>query len=141
MQRRHTCHMSSVVATMGLLLLGQTATATSDLLQAMGMAKLPGKPAADFTLEDLTERRVSLQQYRGQVVFLNFWATWCSPCREEMPAMEQLHQRFQPQGLAVLAVNLQETREQVKSFFEQTATWQARLFHSHRACAGCAVLR
>jgi peroxiredoxin len=117
--RRRTGHVTTIVATMGLLLLGQTATATSDLLQAMGMAKLPGKPAADFTLEDLIGKQVSLQQYRGQVVFLNFWATWCIPCREEMPAMEQLHQRFQQQGLAVLAVNLQETREQVKSFFDQ----------------------
>jgi peroxiredoxin len=104
---------------MGLLLLGQTAAATGDLLQAMGLATLPGKPAADFTLEDLTGEGVSLQQYRGQVVFLNFWATWCIPCRDDMPAMEQLHRRFQPQGLAVLAVNLQETREQVESFFER----------------------
>jgi peroxiredoxin len=48
---------------------------------------------------------VSLAEFRGSVVFLNFWATWCVPCKEEMPAMERLHRRFKDQGLAVLAVS------------------------------------
>ncbi|MGH8070751.1 MAG: TlpA disulfide reductase family protein, partial [Candidatus Entotheonellia bacterium] len=61
----------------------------------------------------------ALQDYRGKLVFLNFWATWCIPCREEMPAMEQLHQRFGSQGLAVVALNYQEGLEQVKAFVEQ----------------------
>lgn len=119
MRRSHMCQVTTVMATMGLLLLGQTATATNDLLQAMGMAKLPGKSAPSFTLEDLSGKQVSLQQYRGKVVFLNFWATWCIPCREEMPAMEQLQQLFQRQGLVILAVNLKESPEQVKAFFDQ----------------------
>ena len=120
MRRRHTCLMTTVMVTMGLLVLGQTATATDQLLGAMGMAKLPGKAAPNFTLLDVSGKQVSLQEYRGKAVFLNFWATWCIPCREEMPAMEQLHQLFQGQGLAILAVNLKESAEQVRRFSTST---------------------
>jgi thiol-disulfide isomerase/thioredoxin len=63
--------------------------------------------------------QVALQDYWGKLVFLNFWATWCIPCREEMPAMEQLHQRFGSQGLVIMALNYQECLEQVKAFVEQ----------------------
>jgi cytochrome c biogenesis protein CcmG, thiol:disulfide interchange protein DsbE len=112
-------YMATIMATLGLLLFGKAATASEHLFQAMGMAKLPAKPAPDFTLPDLDGKQVSLQHYRGQVVFLNFWATWCIPCREEMPAMEQLHQAFQPHGLAILAVNLKESPDKVKAFFDQ----------------------
>jgi peroxiredoxin len=107
------------MATLGWLLCGTAATASEHLFQAMGMAKLPSKPAQGFTLPNLDGQQVSLQQYRGQVVFLNFWATWCIPCREEMPAMEQLHQMFQQQGLIILAVDLKESPDKVKAFFDQ----------------------
>ncbi len=119
MQRERGCRMAMIVATMGLLLLGKASSASEHLLQAMGMAKLPGKPAPDFTLPDLDGKQVSLHDYRGKLIFLNFWATWCIPCREEMPAMEQLHQTFQPQGLAILAVDLKESPDKVKAFFDQ----------------------
>jgi peroxiredoxin len=119
MRRRVRCHMTIILVTMGLLLLGNTAYATQDLFEAMGMAKLPGKPATDLTLPTLDGTQVSLQSHRGKVVFLNFWATWCIPCREEMPAMEQLHQTFRSQGLTILAVNLKESPEQVKAFMDK----------------------
>jgi peroxiredoxin len=119
MQRRMACQAAMIVATIGLLLLGKTSSASEHLFQAMGMGKLPAKRAADFTLPDVEGRQVTLHHYRGKVIFLNFWATWCIPCREEMPAMEQLHREFQPQGLALLALNLKETPDQVKAFFDQ----------------------
>lgn len=119
MQRWMTCRAAMIVATIGLLLLGKTSSASEHLFLAMGMAKVPAKQAADFALPDLRGQQVSLHHYRGKVVFLNFWATWCIPCREETQAMEQLHQRFQSQGLAVLAVNLKETPDQVNAFFDQ----------------------
>ena len=119
MQRRMACQAAMIVATIGLLLLGKTSSASEHLFLAMGMAKLPAKRAADFALPDLEGKQVSLQHYHGKVVFLNFWATWCIPCREEMPAMEQLHREFQPQGLAILALNLKESPDQVKAFFDQ----------------------
>ena len=73
----------------------------------------------DFTLEDLSEKRVSLKSLRGKVVFLNFWATWCIPCREEMPTMEKLHKEFKNRGLEVVAVNIKEDKKDVRKFVEE----------------------
>jgi len=64
--------------------------------------------APDFTLTDLQGRKVTLSQYRGKVVIVNFWATWCPPCREEMPSMESLYRRFKDQDLVLLAINVEE---------------------------------
>ncbi|MFQ5931732.1 MAG: peroxiredoxin family protein [Nitrospiraceae bacterium] len=64
-----------------------------------------GDPAPNFTLWDLNGDVVSLSQYRGKVIFLNFWATWCGPCRVEMPAMEQLYREFDRKDFEVLAIS------------------------------------
>jgi peroxiredoxin len=119
MRRTRAGRLATIIALLGVLPLGTAATASDHRLQAMGMAKLPATAAPDFTLPDLEGRQVSLHDYRGKVVFLNFWATWCLPCREEMPAMERLHQAFQSQGLAILAVNLKESPDKVKAFLDQ----------------------
>jgi|SRR5687768_7361105 cytochrome c biogenesis protein CcmG, thiol:disulfide interchange protein DsbE len=65
-----------------------------------------GKEAPDFALPNLDDKSVRLSDYRGKVVFLNFWATWCKPCREEMPSMEVLYKNFDRDGLVVLAVSI-----------------------------------
>jgi len=65
-----------------------------------------GKVAPDFALTDLDEKPIRLSDYRGKVVFLNFWATWCAPCREEMPSMEVLYKNFEKDGLVILAVSI-----------------------------------
>ena len=65
-----------------------------------------GKPAPDFTLSDLNDKPYRLSDFRGKVVFLNFWATWCKPCREEMPSMEILNKNFEKDGLVILAVSI-----------------------------------
>lgn len=65
-----------------------------------------GKEAPDFSLPNLEEKTVRLSDYRGKVVFLNFWATWCKPCREEMPSMDVLYKNFERDGLVVLAVSI-----------------------------------
>ena len=64
-----------------------------------------GFPAPDFTLDLFTGETATLADYRGQVVLLNFWASWCGPCRAEMPAIQQLYTANRDRGLAVLAVN------------------------------------
>jgi peroxiredoxin len=112
-------HVTIIVATFGLLLGGSLADAREQLLEAMGMAKVPPKAAPDFTLLNTDGQQVSLQQYRGKVVFLNFWATWCIPCREEMPALERLHQTYQAQDLAIISIDLKEGAEQVRAFFQK----------------------
>jgi cytochrome c biogenesis protein CcmG, thiol:disulfide interchange protein DsbE len=63
-----------------------------------------GTFAPDFTVQD-ADRKISLHDYRGQIVVLNFWATWCPPCIEEMPSLLQLNQRFKSKGVVVLAVS------------------------------------
>jgi cytochrome c biogenesis protein CcmG/thiol:disulfide interchange protein DsbE len=75
--------------------------------------------APDFALDDLTGKRVTLKEQRGKVVFLNFWATWCPPCIQEMPTMEKLHQDLGKDGLVILAINFQETPDHVKEFFRE----------------------
>jgi peroxiredoxin len=81
----------------------------------------PGKPvqAPDFTLEDPSGRRLSLKDLKGKVVFLNFWATWCVPCRQEMPLMEKLHREFKQEGLKMVAVNFGEDKKTVQKFFDE----------------------
>jgi peroxiredoxin/outer membrane lipoprotein-sorting protein len=66
---------------------------------------LVGQEAEDFKLKDLEGREVQLQSLRGQVVLLNFWASWCGPCRLEMPVIEKLHQEFRGKGLRVFGIN------------------------------------
>jgi thiol-disulfide isomerase/thioredoxin len=119
MRRKVVCQMATIVAALGLLLGGKAADAREHLLEAMGMAKVPPKAAPDFSLPDTDGQQVSLQQYRGKVVFLNFWATWCIPCREEMPVLERLHQTYHAQDLAIVSIDLKESADQVKIFFQK----------------------
>ena len=65
-----------------------------------------GSRAPNFTAVDLQGRAVSLSDLRGEVVFLNIWATWCPPCREEMPSMQRLYERLGPEGLRIVAVSI-----------------------------------
>jgi len=65
-------------------------------------------PAPDFTLEDMDGKKFSLKDYRGKVVLLNFWATWCPPCRREIPSMERIYEHFKDKDFVVLALNQME---------------------------------
>jgi thiol-disulfide isomerase/thioredoxin len=77
---------------------------------------LSGKPAADFTLGALDGTRVTLSKLRGHVVVLDFWATWCGPCRRWMPIVAKLHRETRLQGVHFYGVNLRETTAQVRTF-------------------------
>lgn len=74
------------------------------------------EPAPAFTLEDMDAKKFSLKDYRGKVVLLNFWATWCPPCRREMPSMERLYEKFKGKNFVVLAVNQMEDGDQVFTY-------------------------
>jgi peroxiredoxin len=65
-----------------------------------------GQPAPDFTFPDLEGRKVSLSDFRGKVVLVNIWATWCPPCRDEMPSMQKLYDRFKGEHFEILAVSI-----------------------------------
>ena len=75
--------------------------------------------AADFTLEGEDEKKYHLSDFRGQVVVLNFWATWCPPCRQEMPSMERAWKKLKGKGVVFLGVNVGEDRDTIFEFFSQ----------------------
>jgi thiol-disulfide isomerase/thioredoxin len=77
-----------------------------------------GSFAPDFTLPDLNGQMVSLSSLRGKPVLLNFWATWCPPCRQEMPYLQQINTEWAPKGLVLLAVDIGESSAQAKAFLE-----------------------
>ena len=66
----------------------------------------PARPARDFQVQSAGDGVLRLADFKGKVVFLNFWATWCKPCEEEMPAIERLHRKFKDHGLAVVAISM-----------------------------------
>lgn len=75
--------------------------------------------AIDFTLKDLNGNKVSLSDFKGKNVYLNFFATWCPPCRAEMPDIEKMYQKYKDKDFVVLAVDLGEDRDTVKNFIEK----------------------
>ena len=77
-----------------------------------------GMEAPGFSLVNMNNQEVSLSDYQGKKVFLNFWASWCPPCREEMPDMQKLHQEYGNE-IAVLAVNIGESKSTVANFMMQ----------------------
>jgi peroxiredoxin len=83
------------------------------LLGMAGRPPLVGGPAPEISLKDLQGHEVRLSDFRGKVVLLNFWATWCKPCKEEMPAMQTSYEKLRDKGFVVLAVNELEDTDKV----------------------------
>ena len=80
-----------------------------------------GNPAPDFTLKDLSGRPVQLSSLRGKVVLVNFWATWCPPCREEVPSLIRMNQAMQGKPFQLLAVSIDEGgKDAVADFFRKS---------------------
>ena len=79
-----------------------------------------GQAPAAMVLTDMAGREVDLSSFKGDVVLVNFWATWCEPCREEMPSLQRLQQKFGAKGLRVLAVNVGEGVPRIRQFLERT---------------------
>ena len=75
--------------------------------------------ALDFTVPRLGSGSIGLKELRGQLLFLNFWATWCVPCREEMPSMERLYQRYKSRGLVVVGLSVDRNRPAVAPFVKR----------------------
>lgn len=77
------------------------------------------QPAPELTLRDLEGNQVSISDYRGSVILLNNWATWCPPCKEEMPVFNEYFNTYQEQGFQILAVEAGDPQSQVQAFVEQ----------------------
>lgn len=82
--------------------------------------RLTGSRAPDFALRDLNGNYVSVSAQRGKAVVLNFWATWCPPCRDEMPSLNSLHNRFKDRGLVVLGVAAGSSGTEVRNFIKKS---------------------
>jgi peroxiredoxin len=106
----------------GLLLVSASvgvAGTKPDPLQALGL-QTPNEvvEAPAFALPDISGKTIALSQFRGKLVLLNFFATWCAPCREEMPGMERLYHAHRDAGFVVAAVNFQENAKTVRPFVQ-----------------------
>jgi thiol-disulfide isomerase/thioredoxin len=75
---------------------------------ASAVAEVSKGPAPDFTLKSRSGKNLKLSELRGQVVMINFWASWCGPCRQEMPLLDKLYERYSPLGFTLLGVNVEE---------------------------------
>jgi peroxiredoxin len=106
-----------VLAVLGLAV-ALTAGACTDSLDAPAGPGV-GRQAPDLRLESLDGRQVSLADYAGQVVLLNFWATWCPPCKEEIPAIEKAYQAHRDDGFVVLGINDGEASEVIRAFADE----------------------
>jgi len=106
------------------------------LLGLLGMAGRPplvGGPAPEITLKDLQGQEVRLSDLRGKVVLLNFWATWCKPCKDEMPAMQASYDKLRDQGFVVLAVNeLEDTEKVIEHVRKHGHTFPVVMDHDNR---------
>jgi cytochrome c biogenesis protein CcmG, thiol:disulfide interchange protein DsbE len=84
-------------------------------------AAVVNAPAPDFSLPDLTGGHLELSSYRGKVVLLNFWATWCDPCRDEIPHFVDLQNKYGRQGLQIVGVSMDDGPEPVRDFYKRFA--------------------
>jgi peroxiredoxin len=75
---------------------------------SLASSGLAGQPAPDFALKSSSGENLRLSEYRGDVVMINFWATWCGPCRQEMPLLDELYSRYQRVGFNLLGVNIDD---------------------------------
>jgi len=85
------------------------------VIPPLSAAELRGK-APDFTLKSQSGKNIRLSEYRGQVVLLNFWASWCGPCRQEMPLLEAMYKKYGKLGFTILGVNVEQDTSKAKSY-------------------------
>ncbi len=112
---------------MGILAAAGCTPSAQDITRQPGPpppSKLPpvpevGRLAPDFILTDLEGNRISLSDFRSKVVFINFWATWCPPCRAEMPEIEAIYQEYQNKDVVVIGIDILEAEDEVRQFVQE----------------------
>jgi peroxiredoxin len=89
------------------------------LVASLGIAATLSGPAPNFTLQSRDGKPVALADLKGQVVMVNFWATWCQPCRQEMPHLEALYKKYNSLGFTLLGVNVEDNPEGAKKWLNE----------------------
>ena len=97
---------------LGVLFTAFTAT-------TLASSGLTGQPAPDFALKSSTGENLRLSEYRGDVVMINFWATWCGPCRQEMPLLDDLYARYERVGFTLLGVNIDDDSRRAMQMIDE----------------------
>jgi peroxiredoxin len=120
-------NMKTIVSAVSLLIV------LSGLLGMAARPPLVGSPAPEIVLKDLQGRDVKLSDLRGKVVLVNFWATWCKPCKEEMPAMQASYDKLRDKGFIVLAVNeLEDTARVAEHIRTHGHTFEVVMDHNNQ---------
>ena len=106
---------------MRIALLGVLLSAMPGFFSASSLASsgLSGQPAPDFVLKSASGTNLRLSEYRGNVVMINFWATWCGPCRQEMPLLNDLYSRYGRVGFSLLGVNIDDDSRRAMDMAEE----------------------
>ena len=97
-----------------------TPLAMAAMLSLPAGAGAPSGPAPQFTLDSRSGPKISLAQYKGQVVMLNFWASWCGPCRQEMPLLENIYKKYSKMGFTLIGVNVEPDSKAAEGFLKET---------------------
>ena len=111
--------------TLGLLVTVFAAT-------TLASSGLVGQVAPDFALKSSTGENLRLSEYRGNVVMINFWATWCGPCRQEMPLLDELYTRYERVGFSLLGVNIDDDSRRAMQMIEDLGVSFPVLFDARK---------
>lgn len=106
------------IAVLSVIAIALAYTFYSNFIQDKAVVRV-GEEAVNFALTDLEGNRIELADLKGKGVFLNFWGTYCPPCKKEMPLMEEVYQEYKDQGIEMIAVNVNEPELTVKRFVER----------------------
>lgn len=99
---------------------------------SLASSGLTGQTAPDFVLKSSTGENLRLSEYRGDVVMINFWATWCGPCRQEMPLLDELYGRYQRVGFSLLGVNIDDDSRRAMAMVNELGIRFPVLFDSEK---------
>jgi len=99
---------------------------------SLASSGLEGRAAPDFALKSSNGENLRLSEYRGDVVMINFWATWCGPCRQEMPLLDELYSRYQRVGFNLLGVNIDDDSRRAMQMIEELGVTFPVLFDARK---------
>jgi peroxiredoxin len=99
---------------------------------SLAASGLTGQPAPDFALKSSSGENLRLSEHRGDVVMVNFWATWCGPCRQEMPLLDELYTRYQRVGFSLLGVNIDDDSRKAMNMISELGVSFPVLFDARK---------